>query len=229
MINAYREANIPMRYDTVIYDLDGTLLNTLDDLANAVNHAMQEGGYPLHSVAQVCAMVGNGMEMLIRRALPQSAKQDEAAFERTLAGFKAYYALHANDCTRPYPGIVEMLGELKEMGVKQAVVSNKGDPFVKQLCAEIFGDVLCAAVGEQTGVRRKPAPDSLLKVMADLGCRPQSTLYVGDSDVDVETARNAGVDCACVCWGFRTEEQLKAAGGQVFAHQAQDIINLVKG
>jgi len=228
-MDADREANGHMRYDTVIYDLDGTLLNTLDDLAGSVNHAMREGGFPQHSLPQAAAMLGDGMEMLIRRALPEGAKQDEAVFQRTLAVFKAYYAQHADDTTRPYPGVMDLLCTLRDLGVKQAVVSNKGDPFVKKLCEETFDGLLCAAVGEQPGVRRKPAPDSVLKVMADLGCAAESTLYVGDSEVDVQTARNAGVDCACVCWGFRTEEQLRAAGGQVLVHEAEEIIALVKG
>ena len=218
-----------MKYSTVIYDLDGTLLNTLDDLANAVNHAMCEGGYPQHSLAAVTAMVGDGMEMLIRRALPENVRRDAEVHRRTLECFKAYYAQHASDFTRPYPGVMAMLETLHNMGVRQAVASNKGDRFVKQLCADIFGDFICAAIGDQPGLPRKPAPDGVLGLMKELGCEPACTLYVGDSEVDVQTARNAGLDCACVCWGFRTEEQLKAAGGKAFAHQADEIVKLVMG
>lgn len=215
-----------MRYDTVIYDLDGTLLNTLDDLAAAVNFAMRQGGFAQHSAQSVCAMVGSGMEMLIRRALPAHA--DDAAFAKAFADFRAYYAQHSNDQTRPYPGVTEMLEALQQMGVRQAVVSNKRDSFVKDLCRSHFGSLIGVAVGEQDGVRRKPAPDSLLKVMAEAGCDAARTLYVGDSDVDIETAQNAGVDCACVCWGFRSEEQLKAAGAKLLVHEAREIVEMVK-
>ncbi len=210
-----------MRYDTVIYDLDGTLLNTLDDLAAAVNHAMAQGGYPQHTAAQVAAMLGNGMENLIRRALPGDASQE--AFEQALAVFKAYYGQHSADLTAPYPGVLDLLCELDALGVRQAVVSNKGDPFVKALCKQYFGGFITAAVGEQPGVRRKPAPDSVHKVMADFGCDPARTLYVGDSEVDILTAQNAGLDCVCLSWGFRTREQLLENGAGLIADTAEQL------
>ena len=201
------------RYETVIYDLDGTLLNTLEDLANAVNHALRESGYPERTLEEVCRFVGNGVGQLIHG--------DEEAFQETLQAFKSYYARHNNDTTAPYEGIEALLDRLYQAGVRQAIVSNKNDPNVKALTRDYFSRWIPLAVGEQEGVRRKPAPDTVLKVMEEWGCKPAEVLYVGDSDVDVETARNAGVDCAAVCWGFRTEAELRAAGAQTIYHSPE--------
>ena len=212
-----------MRYDTVIYDLDGTLLNTLGDLAAAVNHAMNAFGWPCHSEEAVCRMVGNGMETLIRRAMPEG----EDHFEEVLRTFKAYYGEHSDDLTCAYPGVEELLDTLAKEGVRQAIVSNKGDPFVKELNAKYFGRWITQAVGEQENVRRKPWPDSVQKVIRDLGANPARVLYVGDSEVDVQTAKNAGVDCAAVTWGFRTVEDLTRAGAATFIHDPQELVKLV--
>jgi len=214
-----------MRYDTVIYDLDGTLLNTLGDLAAAVNHAMRVYGYPQHSEEVVCHMVGNGMEKLIRRAMPEG----EEGFEEVLRTFKAYYADHSDDLTCAYPGVEEVLDALFRAGVKQAIVSNKGDPFVKELNEKYFSRWVSQAVGEQEGVRRKPYPDSVHKIMNEWNCDPARVLYVGDSEVDVETAKNAGVDCAAVTWGFRSQDVLRAAGAETLIHQPQELVDIVLG
>lgn len=214
-----------MHYDTVIYDLDGTLLDTLGDLAAAVNHAMRVMNCPEHSEVAVCAMVGNGMELLIRRALPEGDER----MEETLRVFKAYYAEHSEDLTCAYEGIEAMLEALAQAGVKQAIVSNKGDPFVRALNEKFFSRWIRLAVGERADVRRKPAPDSLLRIMEELGSTPERTLYVGDSDVDIVTANNAGVDCASVCWGFRTEEQLRAAGADHLFHKPGELAAFVLG
>lgn len=216
-----------MRYDSVIYDLDGTLLNTIDDLAASVNHTMRAFGYPEHSVSAVCRMVGSGMENLMRRALPADVPQ--AHFDGALAAFKAHYAEHSDDLTCAYPGIDDLLQALAQAGVKQAILSNKGDPFVKELSARYFGSAIAHAVGDQPGVPRKPAPDSTLRLMADMGCDPARTLYVGDSDVDILTARNAGVDCASVTWGFRPEEELGAAGASILIRTPEELRRLVLG
>ena len=157
------------RYETVIYDLDGTLLNTLEDLANAVNHAMRESGYPERTSEEVCRFVGNGVGQLIHRALPASADGDEEAFEETLQAFKSYYARHNNDTTAPYDGIEALLERLNQAGVRQAIVSNKNDPNVKALTQDYFSRWIPLAVGEQEGVRRKPAPDTVLRVMKEWG------------------------------------------------------------
>lgn len=202
------------RYSTVIFDLDGTLLDTLEDLTNAVNQALRECGYPEHTMEEVKDYVGNGIGLLIQRALPAECDADPEAYEMTLQAFKSFYALHNNDCTAPYEGILEMLGRLKGRKVHVAVVSNKNDPNVKALCAAHFPDLVELAVGEQQGVRRKPEPDSLLYAMKQFRAKKEKTLYVGDSDVDLQTAKNAGVDCAAVLWGFRSEEHLRRAGAQ---------------
>lgn len=201
-----------MRYDAVIYDLDGTLLNTLEDLAGAVNHAMGQLGFAPHSLESVRRMVGDGMDMLIRRALPRDR---QAAAPEALALFKAHYAAHAQDTTRPYQDVPLLLDALARAGVRQAIVSNKGDPFVKELNRRYFGSRIAVAVGERAGVRRKPSPDMLLQVMKQWDAHPQRTLYVGDSATDIQTAQAAGVACASVTWGFRTREELLAAGASL--------------
>jgi len=211
------------RYDTVIFDLDGTLLNTLGDLTAAANHALRESGYPERTMEEVQRFVGNGVGMLIRRALPTSADSDEEAFEETLQAFKSYYARHNNDTTAPYPGILEMLERLKQAEVRMAIVSNKNDPNVKALAADYFEPWIGLAVGEREGVRRKPNPDAVFAVMRAWNCDPAATLYVGDSGVDLETARNAGVDCVAVCWGFRSEEELRQAGATMLAHSPAEL------
>ncbi|MCI5957550.1 MAG: HAD-IA family hydrolase [Clostridiales bacterium] len=211
------------RYDTVIFDLDGTLLNTLGDLTAAANHALRESGYPERTMEEVRRFVGNGVGMLIRRALPTSADSDEEAFEETLQAFKSYYARHNNDTTAPYPGILEMLERLKQAEVRMAIVSNKNDPNVKALAADYFEPWIGLAVGEREGVRRKPNPDAVFAVMRAWNCDPAATLYVGDSGVDLETARNAGVDCVAVCWGFRSEEELRQAGATMLAHSPAEL------
>ncbi len=213
---------MPKRYAAVIYDLDGTLLNTLDDLTASVNYAMGVFGYPEHTAQRVREMLGNGMEQLLRLAVPEGAPWEEA-----LAVFKRHYAEHANDRTCPYDGVEEMLETLRQAGVKQAIVSNKGDPFVKELNQRHFSRWISVAVGEQPGIRRKPWPDSVLHIMQQWACEPSRVLYVGDSEVDVETARNAGVDCASVVWGFRTEEQLCKVGATLLIHDANELGRLI--
>lgn len=216
-----------MRYDTVIFDLDGTLLDTLQDLAAAVNYALNRQGYPPRTVQEVCRFVGNGVEKLMRRAVP--AGLPEERIMAALAVFKDYYALHNNDATAPYPGIEALLDHLKARGVRMAIVSNKNDPNVKALARLYFPTTISMAVGEGGGVRAKPCPDTVLHVMNTWGCDPSRVLYVGDSDVDIQTARNAGVDCASVCWGFRPEQELRAAGATLLVHTAQELEAVVLG
>lgn len=216
-----------MRYDTVIFDLDGTLLDTLQDLVAAVNYALHQQGYPPRTVQEVCRFVGNGVEKLMRRAVP--AGLPEERIMAALAVFKDYYALHNNDATAPYPGIEALLDHLKARGVRMAIVSNKNDPNVKALARLYFPTTISMAVGEGGGVRAKPCPDTVLHVMNTWGCDPSRVLYVGDSDVDIQTARNAGVDCASVCWGFRPEQELRAAGATLLVHTAQELEAVVLG
>ena len=201
-------------YKAVVFDLDGTLLDTLEDLTAAVNHALRECGYPEHTMDDVRGFVGNGIGMLIQRALPSEKDADAEAYQLTLQAFKLYYAQHNCDTTVPYRGVPTLLRALRSAGVKIAVVSNKNDDNVKALCQRFFPGLVDEAAGEREGVCRKPAPDTVLNVMKAFNVTPGETLYVGDSDVDVKTAANAGVDCAAVLWGFRSEKHLKEAGAE---------------
>lgn len=209
-------------YKAFVFDLDGTLLDTLDDLTDAVNAAMQAVGLPLRTKAEVCSFVGNGIAKLIERAVGEHTEKAQEA----LAFFKEYYALHCADKTQPYEGIVPLLQALKDRGLKTAVVSNKADFAVKALAKQYFDGLLAEAVGENesAGIRKKPAPDSLLAVMARLGVTAQETLYIGDSEVDIQTAKNAGVACACVTWGFRDKAFLQANGGRFFVGKPKELL-----
>ena len=193
---------------SVIFDLDGTLLDTLDDLAAAINYAVQKQGYPPHSRDAVRSFVGNGAGTAIRRALPLDC--DALEHTKTLASFREYYQEHRTDATRPYDGIEKMLADIQARGIRVAVVSNKADENVKALCQAYFGIEI--AVGDQEGMPRKPAPDGVAKAMEQMGADVDRTVYVGDSEVDVETARNAGIPCLAVTWGFRSAQELRAAG-----------------
>ncbi len=200
-----------MNYRTVIFDLDGTLLDTLEDLWCSVNFALQQHGLPLRTMDEVRAFVGNGIKNLIERAC---GGVDEQTLQAVLATFKTYYGAHCEDHTKPYEGILELLQELQAQGIACGVVSNKADFAVKKLAKSYFGDLLAVAVGEneEAGIRKKPAPDSLLAVMQELGATRASTVYVGDSEVDIQTAKNAAVDCISVTWGFKDREFLLREG-----------------
>ena len=208
---------------TVLFDLDGTLLDTLDDLAAAVNHALAFFGYPMRTREEVCDFIGNGIGNLIRRALPQEHSSETA--QQVLEAFKSYYAAHNADKTQPYPGIGSMLETLRAMGCRVGVVSNKNDENVKRLSMHYFS--IAEAVGEQQGVPRKPAPDGVLALMKQMGADAAHTIYVGDSQVDIDTARNAGLPCLCVTWGFRSREELQAHGGVHFANTPMEVCAFV--
>ncbi|MBR1558602.1 MAG: HAD-IA family hydrolase [Clostridia bacterium] len=195
-----------MKYDLIIFDLDGTLLNTLDDLADACNAALREAGYPGRDRDDVRRFIGNGVARLIRRALPESAGDDVAA--RVLARFKAIYLENVNVKTLPYPGVVDMLRRLHDRGVRIAVNSNKVDEASRLLCAAHFPGLVDLVLGEQPDIPKKPDPEGARRIMAALDVPPERALYVGDGDADVLTARNAGIDGAWVSWGYRTREEL---------------------
>lgn len=207
-----------------IFDLDGTILDTLEDLADALNHALTEFGYPTRTLPEVRRFVGNGIRNLIRRAAP--AGTTEAEFDRIHAAFSTYYIVHCADKTRPYDGIPELLAALRDRGIRTAVVSNKPDGAVKPLCARYFPGLFDAAVGERTGVARKPAPDSVNAVLAELGVDRSEAVYIGDSEVDIATARNAGMACFSVDWGFRPREELLANGAKLIASTPQALLEL---
>ena len=206
---------------TVIFDLDGTLLDTLQDLADSANYALAQSGFPTRTREEVRAFVGNGVGMLIHRAVPTgTSPQAEAA---CLDCFRAHYLTNMSHKTAPYPGILPMLDRLKAAGRKLAVVSNKFDGAVKGLCRTYFGDRLSAAIGESEGVARKPAPDTVLRALSDLGMPRESAVYVGDSDVDILTARNAGIPCLSVSWGFRDRDFLLAHGAEYIADSPEGL------
>lgn len=199
-----------LAYETVLFDLDGTLLDTLEDLADATNAALAAFGLPPRTVDEVRRFVGNGVRRLMERAVPGGAAHPR--FEEILACFKEYYAAHCQEKTRPYPGILPLLERLQGAGAKVAVISNKFDGAVKQLADSYFGPRVDLAVGEKPGVRKKPAPDAVLEALRQLGARAETAVYIGDSDVDVATARNAGLAGIAVSWGFRSRQELEAAG-----------------
>jgi len=214
-----------MTVRAILFDLDGTLLDTLDDLTDSVNHMLISFGYPARSREYVRQAVGNGVHNLIVRALPGG--EDEARIGECLQAFRAHYGKNLDNKTRPYPGVMEVLRALQRAGIAAGVVSNKYDGAVKALSEKHFGDLVQVAVGERPGVRRKPAPDSVLEAMRCLGVEPADALYVGDSDVDVETAHNAGLRCVGVSWGFRPRESLVAAGADVVIDDAAALIPAV--
>ena len=214
-----------MKYKGVIFDLDGTLLNTLRDLYLSTNRALEKMNMPRRSEDEVRNFVGNGVEMLIKRALGEGRPD---ILPQTLEIFKKDYSLHSEDNTKPYPGIVQLLEDLNKNGVKCAIVSNKFDGAVKSLSEKYFGNLIFCAVGESENVRKKPAPDSVLKVMEILRLDKSSCVYVGDSDVDILTAKNAEIPCISVTWGFRTREFLMQNGAAVFADSAEDLWDRLK-
>ena len=205
----------------ILFDLDGTLLDTLDDLADAVNMTLEHFGCPLRTKEEVRQFVGNGAERLIRLALP--GKPDDPEVSQVLAYFKTWYAAHSQVKTCPYTGIPEALAEVKrEFPV--AIVSNKPDNAVKILCRQYFDGVF--ALGESSRCPRKPAPDMVRLAMEAIGA--DRCIYVGDSEVDVLTAKNAGVPCLSVLWGFRDKDTLLAAGGEHFCETPAELLNALK-
>ena len=203
----------------VLFDLDGTLLDTLGDLTAAVNHILAELGYPRRSHEEVRSYLGNGARDLLKLSLPCAV--DDALFEEYLEKYKKYYNAHSKIETKPYAGVVELLTELKNRGVCTAVVSNKPDVATKSLCQEYFGDLIDLAIGDRADIVRKPAADPILFAMKTLGC--ETAVHVGDSDVDVETAKNAGIPCVAVTWGFRDRDVLEDAGAEYFAADADEL------
>ena len=211
------------RYRLAIFDLDGTVLDTLDDLADSVNAVLPANGYPTHTKQTVCSFVGNGIKKLIERAVPNGIAVAEVA--RVLSAFEAYYALHCADKTAPYEGISEMLASLRAAGVKTAVLSNKADFATQALCHEYFPGVFDVVAGEREkeGIPKKPAPDALFAIMKQCGATAADTVYIGDSDVDILTAANAGVDAILVSWGFRDEAFLRERGAKTVVHTAKEL------
>lgn len=209
-------------YTSAVFDLDGTLLDTLQDLAAAGNHALSAMGLPTHPTEAYKQMVGHGVEMLIRSMLPEASRK-KATEELALCIFEKYYRAHMNDLTAPYPGIVQMLGQLREDGVRLAVLSNKADGFVQEIVQQHFPDTFDIVMGLQEGIPAKPDPTSLLQVLRQMDVVAEDTLYCGDSDIDIYTGANAAVPTCGVLWGFRSEEELRGAGATLLVADAAQL------
>lgn len=221
-------------FNVYVFDLDGTLLDTLQDLANSVNYALRQHGMPEHSIDDIRRFVGNGVRLLMERAVPDGARNPQ--FEAAFATFRQYYMQHSLDTTRPYDGIPELIHELKARGCQMAVVSNKMMAATQELVHHFFPDIP-VAIGEHeaAGIRKKPAPDTVFEALRQLGIihHPSSIIhqtsdivYIGDSDVDLATARNSGLPCISVLWGFRDRDFLLAHGATTFAEHPLDILSI---
>ena len=219
-------------FNVYVFDLDGTLLDTLQDLANSVNYALRQHGMPEHSIDDIRRFVGNGVRLLMERAVPDGARNPQ--FEAAFATFRQHYMQHSLDTTRPYDGIPELIHELKNRGCQMAVVSNKMMAATQELVHHFFPDIP-VAIGEHeaAGIRKKPAPDTVFEALRQLGIihhpssiihQPSDIVYVGDSEVDIKTARNSGLPCISVLWGFRNRDFLLAHGATTFAERPADIL-----
>lgn len=211
-------------YKAILFDLDGTLADTLGDLRDAVNAALLQLQFPVRTTAEIQAAVGHGVRNLMLQSLPAGAA---SSIDQALALFRAYYAEHLLVHTRPYPGIPAQLAQLKAAGLRLGVVSNKYDAAVQTICSALFPGTFDVICGETPDCPRKPAPDLPLRAAAMLHASPAETLFVGDSETDVQTAQNARIDLLAVTWGFRSRAQLLAAGAQNLADQAEEIAPFV--
>lgn len=215
-------------YRTVIFDLDGTILNTIDDLADAGNWVCRKNGWPEHSVEQFKAMVGHGIPDLVAKFSPEEFRSPLLVVN-TLSQFSAYYGVHNMDKTQPYSDIPELLGRLKAAGFQLAVYSNKADEFSRVIVEHYFPGVFALVRGKVEGMPVKPDPAGVHAVMADLGADPATTLFVGDSSVDIRTGRNAGTATCGVTWGFRSRQSLEEAGADFLADTAAELEQVIMG
>lgn len=212
--------------NTVVFDLDGTLLDTLGDLAASVNHALRLHQLPERSMDEVRSFLGNGIRYLMQHAVPEGLGEKE--FESVFLDFRQHYVAHCLDTTAPYPGIMDLLEKLRGHGVKMAIVSNKLHPAVQELNARFFQGYITSAVGESATVRRKPNPDAVLAALAELHSTRDKAIYVGDSEVDLATAQRAGLPCALVTWGFRDEDFLRSLpGAEHFLRTPEQLLELI--
>lgn len=216
-----------MNYKLAVFDMDGTILDTLEDLTDSVNYVMERYHYPTHSLDAVRGFVGNGIRLLIERAVPQGIAKEQ--IDAVYADFMEYYKEHCADKTKPYEGIVELLETLRAAGCLTAVVSNKADAAVQELCVQYFDGLFDFAIGERAGMAKKPAPDAVYEVLKQLEVSKADAVYIGDSDVDFDTARNSGLDCISVTWGFRTEEFLRNYGAKTIARTTNEVAARILG
>lgn len=214
-----------MKYKAIIWDLDGTLLNTLQDLTDAVNHSLEKYGLPVRTKEEIRAIVGRGIRHLVENAVP--AGTDPATTDTVFGEFCTYYAAHSADTTAPYAGIPAMLAALSRAGIKMAIVSNKADFAVQDLAKQYFGEEITLAVGAREDMPKKPAPDMVEYALSRLGVSKSEAAYVGDSEVDVLTARNTGMDCLSVSWGFRSPETLRDAGAERIFSTPEELMDAI--
>lgn len=209
----------------ILFDLDGTLLDTIEDLTASTNHALRKFSLPERSVDEVRSFVGNGVRRLMQQAVPANTSNE--LFEEIFEAFKDYYFKHSYDYTLPYPGIMPLLYELKEKGLKLGIVSNKWHTAVQELSSCFFSDLIEVAIGESETTPRKPNPEGVFTALKALGCNAKEALYVGDSNIDIMTAQNAGIKCISVTWGFRNEEFLKAHQARTLIHSPQELLSII--
>ena len=214
-----------MSYKLAIFDMDGTILDTLNDLTDSVNYALEASGFPKRTISEVKSFVGNGIRKLVERAVPDNIREDEK--ERVYEQFTKYYKLHCADTTKPYDGILETISTLRKRGILTAVVSNKADYAVQDLCEKYFKSMFDMAVGAKDGVPKKPFPDAVNDVLRRLRVSAEDAVYIGDSDIDIETALNAKTDSIIVSWGFREREYLIKKGARVLADTPEELLNLI--
>lgn len=214
-----------MKINTVIFDLDGTLLNTLEDLTDSVNYALKEFGFPIRTIDEIRQFVGNGVKVLMKLAVPKGTSPEIT--EQCLLTHRKYYSDNLQNKTRPYDGILDLLAELKSKDFKLAVVSNKYDSAVKALCNQYYGDYIQVAIGESAGVAKKPAPDSVYTALEQLNSGIEQAIYIGDSDVDIHTAHNAGIKCVSVTWGFRDRQVLTEEGADYIIDRPMELFDIL--
>ena len=214
------------KISTILFDLDGTLLDTLYDLTASVNHALSHYGFPVRTEPEIKAMLGNGVKALMQSAVPVPLTSYQ--FDEVFTCFKDYYMAHSMDSTKPYAGVMDLLRVLKQKHYKLAIVSNKMHVVVQSLCRHFFSKYIDVAIGESTSVRRKPFPDAAITALNFLGSKVEEAVYVGDSEVDLEMAYNAMLPCLSVCWGFRDESFLRSRGAKFLVQSPSDIITALE-
>lgn len=215
-----------MKYKLAIFDLDGTLLDTLEDLAASLNFALSRGGYSQRTLEEVRSFVGNGVRRLVEQGLPKDVSPEIT--ERSYTDFVCHYKVHSADHTQPYPGIPELLHSLRQQGMKIAVVTNKLHDPAQALCQRYFPGLIDLTVGQSPTLPKKPAPDSTLLILSQLGIANKDAVYIGDSDVDIFTAQNASLPCISVTWGFQSREKLLGAGAKTLADSVSDLLTLLQ-
>ena len=214
------------KYKLVIFDMDGTILDTIEDIKDAVNVALEYFGYPVRTVSEVKRAVGNGLRKTLERSLP--APVDEETFGQIYSYMIEHYSFHSADKTKPYDGIVEVIRKIKDMGYDTAVISNKKESAVKDLCEKFYKGLFDYSLGEKEGRRPKPYPDAVNYVLEEMKIESKEAIYIGDSEVDIETAKNSNMDSIIVTWGFREEEFLISKGAKTFARYPSELLEILQ-